>query len=126
VKNDDKQFWKENFHAANRKAQHAFVNGPVFFFERERGIFLFFSLIPNVFPSSSQKFLKVFPNAFPKRFPIAPGFYSVWFAPSLTPTYQEVKRSNLGEHICLYFATGVQRGTVQPIKCDYNLYQLHA
>jgi hypothetical protein len=79
VKNGDKQFWKGKFHAANRKAQHAFVNGPVFFFVRERDFFVF-SLIPNVFPSSSQRILKVFPNAFPKRFPIAPGFYSVWFA----------------------------------------------
>jgi hypothetical protein len=29
--NGDKQFWKEKFHAANGKAQHALMNGPVFF-----------------------------------------------------------------------------------------------
>jgi len=28
--NGDKQFWKEKFHAANGKAQHAITNGPVF------------------------------------------------------------------------------------------------
>jgi hypothetical protein len=70
VKNDDKQFWKENFHAANRKAQHPFVNSPVFFLKREReGFFVFF-------PYSQCVPIK-FPNAFPKRFPIAHGFYSV-------------------------------------------------
>jgi hypothetical protein len=32
AKNGDKQFWKEKFHAANGNAQHALMNGSVFFF----------------------------------------------------------------------------------------------
>jgi hypothetical protein len=48
VKNGDEQFWKEKFHAADRKAQHALMNNPGFFFLRvgggrgEIGIFCFF------------------------------------------------------------------------------------
>jgi hypothetical protein len=30
VKNRDEQFWKEKFHAANGKAQHALINCPMF------------------------------------------------------------------------------------------------
>jgi hypothetical protein len=38
VKNGGKQFWKENFHAANGKAQDALMNSPVsLFFEGARG-----------------------------------------------------------------------------------------
>jgi hypothetical protein len=32
AKNADEQFWKERFHAANGKAQHALIMGPGFFF----------------------------------------------------------------------------------------------
>jgi hypothetical protein len=48
VKNGDEQFWKEKFHAADWKAQHALMNNPGFFFVRvgggrgEIGIFCFF------------------------------------------------------------------------------------
>jgi hypothetical protein len=43
VKNDDEQFWKEKFHAANGKAQHALMNGLVFFFmSGGKGCFLSF------------------------------------------------------------------------------------
>jgi hypothetical protein len=51
AKNGDEQFWKEKYHASNRKAQHAVINSLVFFFLKggrgEEGIF---SLVPNMFP----------------------------------------------------------------------------
>jgi hypothetical protein len=37
AKNGDKQFWKEKFHIANGKAQHALMKGPVFSFLRGQG-----------------------------------------------------------------------------------------
>jgi hypothetical protein len=61
VKDGDEQFWKEKFHAVNGKAQHSQI---VQFFscghmgegtgggERD---FLFFSLVPNVFPWGSHQ-----------------------------------------------------------------------
>ncbi len=81
AKNGDEQFWKEKFHAVNGKAQHALMNCTVFFlFEewvgREKD-FLFFSLIP-----------KLFPNIFPVMFQmVTPQFYPIWFAQSSTPMY---------------------------------------
>jgi hypothetical protein len=64
-------FGKKKFHAANEKAQHALMRGPVFFLSGmgEGGILLFFSM----FPSDSQKVPQV-PKLFPKTFPIAPQF----------------------------------------------------
>jgi hypothetical protein len=44
--------------------------------------FLFFSLLPNVFPSCSHGVPIKFPNMFLKMFPIAPRFYPIWFAQS--------------------------------------------
>jgi hypothetical protein len=92
AKNGDEEFWKEKFHVANGKAQHALMKGPVFSFLRARGRGIF-----SLFPMCSQgvliKFsndsqvLKVFPNAFLKMFPIAPGFYIIWFAQISTPMY---------------------------------------
>ncbi len=65
-----------------------------------------------------------FPNAFPKMFPIAHGFYPMWFAQSSTPMYinykgkiqgctfakfnshvYKLQRWNSRVHICFYFAT---------------------
>jgi len=46
--------------------------------------FLYFSHVPNVFSSCFRRVLK-FPNTFLKMFPIAPGFYPIWFAQSSTP-----------------------------------------
>jgi hypothetical protein len=41
----DEQLWKEKFHAANAKAQHALMNGPVsFFLKCGRRVFVFFPL----------------------------------------------------------------------------------
>jgi len=48
VENGDERFWKEKFHAANGKAQHALMNYTIFFlFEEWVGekYFLFFPLI---------------------------------------------------------------------------------
>jgi len=43
----EEQLWKEKFHAANGKAQHALMNGPVsFFLKWGRRVFVFFSLFP--------------------------------------------------------------------------------
>jgi hypothetical protein len=53
AENGDEEFWKKKFHAANGKAQHALMKGPVFSFlkgQGERDIFL----VPNVFSSNSQ------------------------------------------------------------------------
>ncbi len=48
TENGDKQFWKYKFHAANEKAQHALMIGPVSFWAA-KGFFLFFSLSPMSF-----------------------------------------------------------------------------
>jgi hypothetical protein len=47
AKNGDEGFWKEKFHAANRKAQHALMKGASFLFfkgGRGRGIFSLFPM----------------------------------------------------------------------------------
>jgi len=48
AKNGDEQFWKEKYHAANRKAQHTLMNSLVFFFLKggrgERDFFPLFSM----------------------------------------------------------------------------------
>jgi hypothetical protein len=36
AKNGGEQFWKEKFHAANGKAQHAFIMGLIYFFLKGR------------------------------------------------------------------------------------------
>jgi hypothetical protein len=48
VGNNDKQFWKLEFHATNEKAQHAFDELSFFLlnFERVRGMNLFSYLFP--------------------------------------------------------------------------------
>jgi hypothetical protein len=69
----------------------------------------------------------MFLNAFPKRFPIAPGFYFCMvcskFNSHLSKTEKVKSRGNTFVSI---LQLGLQRDTVQPIKCEYNLYQLHA
>jgi hypothetical protein len=67
---------------ANGKAQHTVMNNSICFslgWGRGRGerYFLFFSLVLEVFPSCSHQILKVFPDAFPTLFPIAPGFCAI-------------------------------------------------
>ncbi len=98
MKNGDERFWKEKFHAANEKAQHALMNCTIFFlFEEWVGEkdflffpleewagekdFLFFPLIPNLFPN-------IFPTMFQM---VTPQFYPIWFAQSSTPMYINCK-----------------------------------
>jgi hypothetical protein len=93
------------FHAANGTAQHALMNDPVlcFFFlrGRERWFFVFFPWFSMIL----IMFCQGFPNVFPKMLPIAPGFYPIWF----NSHEYKLKRWNLGECICFYFATGVPK-----------------
>ncbi len=122
VKNGDEQFWKQKFHAANGNAQHALMNDPVVSFLRggNSDFFLFSSLVPNVFPKSSHQvhikfpkgsqILKVFPDGFLKMFPIAPGFYPIWFAQSSTPLCITKKGQGQGCTFVSIFQLGVQRG----------------
>jgi hypothetical protein len=57
AKNGDEEFWKQKFYAANGKAQHALMKGPVFSFLRVRGKGIF-----SLFPMCSQCVLIKFPN----------------------------------------------------------------
>jgi len=61
-----KQFWKQKFHAANEKAQHALMRGLVFFFlEAEDFFFSYCSHhIPMGFPKASPS-SQVVPQDFP-------------------------------------------------------------
>ncbi len=52
------------------------------------GLFVFFPC--------SQSVPKLFPDAFAKMFPIAPGFYPIWFAQSSTPMY--INQGNMRKH----------------------------
>jgi hypothetical protein len=64
--------------------------------------------VPIMFPKTFHKVSLVpikFPNVFPKVFPIAPGFYPIWFAQSSTPLYVN-KKDEFIVYICFYFATG--------------------
>jgi hypothetical protein len=95
VKNGDQQFWKEKFHAANGKAQHVLTNDQFFSFWRgEAGIF---------FP--------LFPSAFPDMFPIAPGFYHIWFAPKFNSP-------------CIWSKMVKSRGAHLFIVCNWGSYLL--
>ncbi len=61
AKNGDEKFWKQKFHAANRKAQHALTKGPIFsFFEGAggEGFFPCSQCVLNVFSSKFQFVLK--------------------------------------------------------------------
>ncbi len=46
AKNGDELFWKERFHAANGKAQHALMMGPGFFFLGRRGELFYVQSMP--------------------------------------------------------------------------------
>jgi hypothetical protein len=61
------------------------------------------------FPKGSQ-ILKVFPDGFLKMFPIAPGFYPIWFAESSTPLCINQKGEGQGCTFVSILQLGVQRG----------------
>jgi len=79
AKTGDEQFWKEKFHAANGKAQHAIMNDPVFFFLKRGGggvegvdkdFWVFspcFQCVPVMFPSSSQNVPRCIPQDVPNN-----------------------------------------------------------
>jgi hypothetical protein len=73
AKNGDKQFWKEKLHAAKmERVSNALMNTIFGFFF----VFIMFS--------KGSQIPKVFPNAFPKMFPIAPGYY---LSPMVCPKF---------------------------------------
>jgi hypothetical protein len=111
AKNDDQQYWKEKFHTANGKAQHA--HGPYLFLLGVRwGGELFFvflpgsQCVPNMFSSCSLKVLQVF-KLFPKVFPVVPHL-SIWFAQSSTLICINWKGRLLGILLFLFY-NGIQR-----------------
>jgi hypothetical protein len=92
------KFGKKNFMPANGKAQHALMNGPVFFFlrggRRERD-FLFSSL----FPSSSQSVAKYAPQYVPNSTPAL----SCMVLPKVQhPCIQTEKAKSRGAHLFLF------------------------
>jgi hypothetical protein len=120
VENGDERFWKEKFHAANGKAQHALMNCTIFFlFEEWVGEkdFLFFPLIFEEW-AGEKDFLffplipKLFPNIFPTMFQmVTPQFYPIWFAQSSTPMYINCKDGIQGQaHLFLSCKWGSKRG----------------
>ncbi len=80
------------------------MNDPVsfsLFFERGRD--------RDKFPKSSQV-PKMFLDAFPKMFPIAPGSYPIWFAQSSTPIIYTKQDEIQGLTFVSILQLGVQRG----------------
>jgi len=78
-----------------------------FLLQQGKGRMFFFFL----FSMCAHHVPKVFSNTFRKMFPIAPWFYSIWFAQSSIPMYINWKGGLWArEYICFYFAIGVQRG----------------
>ncbi len=111
---------KKKFHETDGKAQHALMNGLIFFFLkgwRERDFlhfsfwvgakwFIIFSLIPNGFPPCSNQIPKMFPNAFVKMFLITLSFYPIWFAQSSTPMYINQKVKSKGAQLFIFCKWG--------------------
>ncbi len=90
-----------------------------FFFFLRRGEGMLFpcsQCVPMMFPWCSYQLTKGFPKLFPKMFTIVCQMYLIWFAQSSTLMYMNWKRSDVGEHICFYFATGASIGGVP--KCS--------
>jgi hypothetical protein len=111
AKNCDKQL-----HQANVKAQHALMRSPVFFLWEGRGtcgkgIFVF-SLVLNVFPLCSHGVSKVSLSSqfVPQDVPNSTWVLSPIICPKFNSHVHKLERLGLGENICLYFVTWVQRG----------------
>ncbi len=95
------RFWKQKFPALRGKASHAPVMGFFFPFwcgDGLGGIFCLPPLLPDLFPSSSQKL--------PEMFPTTPTFYPLCFAQTSTPFNMDY---NPRVHIYFYFETGVAK-----------------
>ncbi len=76
---------------------------------RKEDFFVFFSLVPIVFPSCSHQVVKGFPSSqsVPKCVPRnVPNSTWVLIGPMFNSHVYKVKRWNLGKHICFYFASG--------------------
>jgi hypothetical protein len=87
--------------------------------------FLGFFLVPNVFPSDSQRVPQV-PKLFFKLFPIAPPISPIWFAQSLTLMYINWKVGNRRAHLFLIVQLGVQRGaSIGVCKMFQNKLMIH-
>ncbi len=94
AKNGDEQFWKQKFHAANGKAQHAPSSAVLYFllsfgFGGRGGFFSFFLCsqhVPLKFSMDSHQVPDMFPRfpmCSPMVFPTAPGFnHPICFAES--------------------------------------------
>jgi hypothetical protein len=107
AKNGDKQFWKLKFlHAANEKAQHALMRGPVFFFGggEEGWIRGFHSppprFVPNVFPWGSLSFQE-----------ISQKHLTIWFPQVQLSCIWTEKVSNKGAAFVSNLQLGVEKGT---------------
>jgi hypothetical protein len=70
---------------------------------------LVFPLVPNVFPSCSQKIPQI-PKLFPKTFTMSPQNYPIWFAQSSTLTFINWKKVSHRVPSFVYFVPRVQWG----------------
>jgi hypothetical protein len=86
---------------------HSSIQFSCFLLQKGRRDFCFFFL----FSMCAHHVPKVFLNTFLKMFPIAPWFYSIWFAQSSISMYINWKGGLWAkEYIYFYFAIEVQRG----------------
>jgi hypothetical protein len=95
-----KQFWKQKFHAANEKAQHALMRGLVFFFlEGEDFMFFFYGShhVPMGFPKASPSSQVV-----PQHIPNSTSVLSHMVLPKVQlPCIQTRKAGDRGAHLFL-------------------------
>jgi hypothetical protein len=111
---DEKQLWKEKFHATNGKGSTCNHELSSFFLLRVLGEKDFPPsppLVLNVFPSSSQNV--------PEDVSNSTWVLSHTVCPKFNPNVYKLKRWNLRDHMCFYFATRVQRGA--SIRGMYNV-----
>jgi hypothetical protein len=97
-----KQFWKQKFHAANEKDQHALMRALVFFFlEGEDFMFFFYGShhVPMGFP-------KAFPSSqvVPQDIPNSTSVVSHMVLPKVQLPCIQTSKVGIGEHISFYVA----------------------
>jgi hypothetical protein len=66
---------------------------------------MIFCIFP-LFPMCSHHVPKMFPSTFPKMFPIALGFYAIWFAQSLALLYINKIGKSRGGHLFIFCNLG--------------------